>query len=306
MNNIKIIDIMNYPTICFPDTVDLNQWDEFKEMAKTTFKSMFPSGRYPVTVEERKQHSRIYGTQFNPYGTLEEMFRDIEENNYDYVCLNATKMWSYRRHFKLIFDFTNEQIKEVVEESNGKIIGGAGYNPFRIEESLKDMEIAVKEYGFKFAFCHPMSFGLTVDDKKCYPLYAKCNELNIPVYLHVGTIAIPLPSWVGNPINIDQVAIDFPNLRINLSHTGWPWIDEWCSMLFKHANVFGDISGYYPKGLDNRIIDSINKKVPDKVLFGTAGFGFKKCREQFLSLDISDEIKKKVLRDNSLRFLGIG
>jgi predicted TIM-barrel fold metal-dependent hydrolase len=313
ITDVKAIDIMNYPPQCVRGLVDYNEWGEFRLMARTTFKTMFPTGRYPSAPDfprdavEEKVQKDLYGSQFVPYESIEKMILDMDVLGYDIICINATKLWSYRMHFCLIFDFTIDQVNEIVQKAKGRVIGGAGYNPFRIEESLKDVEKAVKEYGFKYVYFHPISFGLSVNDKRCYPLYAKCNELGIPVGMQVGHSAEPLPSGPGNPIHIDEVALDFPNLKINLSHTGWPWIDEWCSMVWKHPNVYGDISAYLPKSLDAHLIRFMNgSRGRNKILFGTNGLGLKTTIEQFKSLDITEQTAKRVLRENALEFLGIG
>lgn len=312
MLDVKAIDIMNYPTQCMPGIFDYNQWEEFQQMARTTFKTMFPTGRFPTAAdfpsnqEEERVYKATYGTQFNPYKSVSEMIKEMDMLGYDKICIVACKMWSYRRHFSLIFDFTIEQVNEIVQKSNGRVVGGAGYNPFRIEESLREIEKAVKEYGFKFVYFHPITFGLPVNDKRCYPLYSKCNELGIPVSMQVGHSAEPLPSWVGHPMYIDEVALDFPNLKINLSHTGWPWIDEWCSMLWKHPNVYGDISSYMPKSLDENLIRFMNgSRGRNKVMFGTNGLGLKPCIEQFKALNLKEETIRRILRENALEFLGL-
>jgi predicted TIM-barrel fold metal-dependent hydrolase len=309
---VTAIDIMNYPSQCVPGIFDYNQWGEFQQMAHTTFKTMFPTGRFPTAAgfpegpEEEKVFQATYGSQFNPYESVEKMVQEMDRLGYDKICISAAKMWSYRKHFSLIFDFTIEQVHEIVQKSNGRVIGAAGYNPFQIEESLQEIEKAVKEYGFKFVYFHPITFGLPVNDKRCYPLYAKCNELKIPVSMQVGHSAEPLPSWVGHPINIDEVVLDFPNLKINLSHTGWPWIDEWCSMIWKHPNVYGDISAYMPKSLNADLIRFMNGgRGREKIMFGTNGLGLKTCLEQFLALDISEKTKTRVLRENAVEFLEI-
>ena len=103
---------------------------------------------------------------------------------------------------------------------------------------------------------------------------------------------------------VDNVALEFPNLRINLSHTGWPWVDEWCSMLWRHVNVYGDISAYYARSLEPNKIRFMNGgRGRDKDLFGTNGLGLKRCKEEFMALDIRDDPKSMVLRDNAIRFL---
>ncbi len=312
MEDTLAIDIMNYPTQCVKGIFDFNEWEEFKQMARTTFKTMFPSGRFPTAPdfpqgpEEEEVYKRTYGTQFNPYQSVQEMIKDMDKLGYDKICISACKMWSYRKHHAMIFDFSIEQVYEVVKQAEDRIVGAAGYDPFNIEQSLQDIEKAVKEYNFKFVYFHPITFGLPVNDKRCYPLYAKCNELNVPVSMQVGHSAEPLPSSVGHPINIDEVVLDFPNLKINLSHTGWPWIEEWCSMLWKHPTVYGDISSYMPRSLDDSLIRFMNgSRGRNKVMFGTNGLGLKMCLEQFKALDLKEATVRRVLRENAIEFLGI-
>jgi predicted TIM-barrel fold metal-dependent hydrolase len=312
MDDLRAIDIMNYPLQCVPGIFDYNQWHEFRQMANTTFKTMLPTGRFPSAPDfpqgqaEEQVYKYTYGTALNPYESVDEMIRAMDKLGYDKICITAAKQWSYRRHFDLIFDFTIDQVYDIVQQAKGRVIGAAGYNPFRIEESLEEVEKAVKEYGFKFVYFHPITFGFSVNDKRCYPLYAKCNELRIPVSMQVGHSAEPLPSWKGHPMDIDEVVLDFPNLKINLSHTGWPWIDEWCSMLWKHPNVYGDISSYMPKSLDDKLLQFMNgSRGRNKVLFGTNGLGLKVCIEQFQALELKEETVRRVLRENALDFLGL-
>ena len=115
-----------------------------------------------------------------------------------------------------------------------------------------------------------------------------------------------LPSWVGHPMEVDKVAIDFPNLKINMSHTGYPWVDEWCSMIFRHPNVYGDISAYNPRNLTDDIVSFFNSsRGREKVMFGSNSYGLKLTKAQFLDLPIKDETKKRVLGQNAKEFLGL-
>jgi hypothetical protein len=306
--DILAIDIMNHPVEArntLGGGAQSMQYEEFKIMTKTTFKSVF-KGRVPteeqikaITPEQMKAFSVLQG-----HATVAELVKDMDELGYDKIVITATKMWSYRYHFKLILDYSIDDVGDIVREAKGRVIGAASYNPFRIEESLEEVERGVKEYGFKYVWFHPLSFGLRPDDRRFYPLYAKCNELDIAVGMQVGHSAEVLPSEGGHPMYVDNVALDFPNLRINLSHTGWPWVDEWCSMLWRQPNVYGDISSYFPSRLEQsqiRFMDSSRGR--DKVLFGTNGLGLKRCKEEFMALPIKDETKRMVLRENNIRFL---
>lgn len=298
MDDIGAIDVMNHASEARrglgPNPFDSQ---EFQIMTRTTFKSVF-GGSVPDP-DTLKQLATLQG-----HADVAECVGDMDRLGYDRVVICATKMWSYHYHHRLILDFPLDAVGEAVAESKGRLIGAASYNPFRIEDSLAEVERGVKEYGFRYVWFHPLSFGLAPNDRRFYPLYAKCAELDIAVGFQVGHSAEVLPSDGGRPMLADDVAIDFPNLRINLSHTGWPWVDEWCSMLWRHPNVYGDISAYYPRSLDERLIRFMDSsRGRDKVLFGTNGLGLARCKEEFVALPIDDRTKRAVLRDNALAFL---
>jgi hypothetical protein len=215
-------------------------------------------------------------------------------------------MWSYRHHHKLIIDQPEEVVAKAIAQAPDRLIGAAGYNPFRIDESLRRIETAVGDWGFRYVYFHPMTFGVAPNDRRCYPLYAKCVELGIPVGFQVGHSAEVLPSEVGRPMLVDDVAIDFPDLKINMSHTGWPWTGEFCSMIWRHPNVYGDISAYFPSTLDKELIAFMDSsRGRNKILYGTNGFDLARFKADFENLEISDKTRERVLHRNAVEFLGL-
>lgn len=288
---VHAIDVMNHP----PEAErglggDPFQYEEFKIMLRTTFKAA-------ASAPDR-------GGLLAGHASVADLVADMDRLGYDHVVVCATKMWSYRYHHRLILDYAVDDVGRLVAEGRGRIIGAASYNPFRIDQSLREVEHGVRAHGFKYVWFHPLSFGLAPNDRRFYPLYAKCSELGIAVGMQVGHSAEVLPSDVGRPMLVDDVAIDFPDLRINLSHTGWPWVDEWCSMLWRHPNVWGDVSAYFPKGLDERQLRFMDgSRGRHKVLFGTNGLGLAACVEQFRALPLKDETMRRVLRENAIEFL---
>ena len=215
------------------------------------------------------------------------------------------KMWSYYHHHRLIVDFPEDVVAEALAVAPDRFIGAAGYNPFRIDESLRRIEIAVREQGFTYVWFHPITFGLRPNDRRCYPLYAKCVELGIPVGLQVGHSAEVLPSEVGRPYYVDDVAMEFPTLKINLSHTGWPWVAELISMCWRHPNVYGDISAYFPKTLDPELVRAMDRQLRHKVMLGTNGFPLERCLAELDELPLRDETRARIRRDNAAEFLGL-
>ncbi len=314
MARVLAIDVMNHPIEAKRSLGgNIFEFEEFKIMLRTTFKAAAapadPKGGSKKKAGGKKRAAKKDpgSSMLQGHASVKSLVRDMDELGYSHIVITATKMWSYRHHHKLILDYNVDDVGKLVAESKGRIIGAASYNPWRIEESLQDVEKGVREYGFKYVWFHPLSFGMAPNDRRFYPLYAKCNELDIAVGMQVGHSAEVLPSDVGRPMLVDDVAIDFPNLRINLSHTGWPWVDEWCSMLWRHPNVYGDISAYFPRSLDERQVRFMDSsRGRGKVLFGTNGLGLRKCIEQFRALPVKDETQQRVLRDNALEFLRIG
>ena len=118
-------------------------------------------------------------------------------------------------------------------------------------KGLRDLENAVKEMGFVGAHLYPHWCELPPNHRKYYPYYAKCCELGIPIMMQVGHNLVysrkrRLPS-VGKPIYLDQVAIDFPELKLIGIHIGIPWTEEMISMCWKHENVYTAGDAYAPK-----------------------------------------------------------
>jgi len=295
VEEIMAIDAMNRPFYCLPVEQAKELYDiyEFKVMAVTTFGGVLKKlGAGPG---EEWKLAAVMGK-----GSVEAMVQEMDEVGVEYTCMDAMIGWS-RRDNKVWGNYSNETMAEIVEKSKGRVVAGASYNPFRIKESLENIERAVKDHGFKYVWAHPITFGLMPNDKKMYPLYAKGIELGIPICFQVGHSAEPLPSEVGHPMYADEVALDFPQLTMVLTHTGWPWIDEWMSMVWKHPNVYGNIGAYYPSSLDPSLVRFMDTRGQNKVMWATNALGFGRCKKEFLELPIRDEANKKVLRENALK-----
>ncbi len=291
---IQAIDTMCRPYYCRPDLASsFFEHYEFKIMARTTFAGVMRR----LGLKEGEEWKVLAGLGKS---SAKEMVAEMNEIGVEFVFMDQMVMWS-RRESRLLSHIPTETIAGIIEESNGRVIGGAGYNPFRIKESLEEIERAVKDYGFKYVWAHPITWGLPPNDKKMYPLYAKCLELRIPVCYQSGHSAEPLPSEPGHPMYADEVALDFPELTLVLTHTGWPWVDEWLSMLWRHPNVYGNIGAYYPRDLDPAQVRFMDGRGRGKVMWATNGLGLTRCKKEFLELPISDETKSKVLRENAIK-----
>ncbi len=299
------IDMMNYAPLVAPGLAGPEyRYEEFQIMLRTTFKRMADGGTVKTLWGREIPVDGM--VESDPTLDIEGALRQLDEAGYDMSVLACLKMWSFHYHHQLIIDHPEEVVAEALAKAPERLIGAVGYNPFRISESVARVETAVRDWGFRYVYYHPMTFGVGPNDRRCYPLYAKCVELGIPVGFQVGHSAEVLPSDVGRPILVDQVAIDFPTLRINMSHTGWPWTAEFCSIIWRHPNVYGDISAYFPSSLDAELVRFMDSsRGRNKILYGTNGFDLARYKEDFESLEISDKTRERVLRLNAIEFLGL-
>ncbi|MFC1923945.1 amidohydrolase family protein [Chloroflexota bacterium] len=239
-----------------------------------------------------------------PPTTTEDFVKQMDQFGFEKVFLTALKMGSYRTH-AMNMDFSNEMIYEEVKKFPDRLVGICGYDPYFIMDCLRDIERAVKEYGFKGVYAHTLGWGLRANDRRMYPVYAKCVELDIPFSMQTGQSFEPLPSEAGRPMYVDQVALDFPDLKFVCSHTGYPWVEEAVGVAWTRDNVYIDTSAHSPKSLLTRmksLVDFMDSSLGrQKVLFGTNSFPFPMMLGQFMELPLKDESKAAILGENAIR-----
>jgi hypothetical protein len=209
------------------------------------------------------------------------------------------------------FEIPYERVYDICSQNPDRFSGLAGVDPFRGMEGLNDLETAVKEYGFVGAHLYPHWCELPPNHRKYYPYYAKCCELEIPIMMQVGHNLIysknrRLPS-VGKPIYLDQVAIDFPELKLIGIHIGIPWTEEMISMCWKHENVYTAGDAYAPKYWPEAFIHYANSYGKHKVMFGTDWPVIDPIRavDEFNNLNFKDSSKELVLRENAMRVFNL-
>jgi len=203
--------------------------------------------------------------------TPEELVAEMDEAGVEATVICCVKMASYRQK-KVIWETPYEEVVELMQKYPGRFIGFAGVNFFAsICDELRDIETAVKKYGFKGVYLHTYGYGIPLNHRLCYAVYAKCEELGIPVSMQVGHSAEHMPNEMGRPIHLDDVALDFPRLNIVGSHTAWPWTEEMIALAWKHENVYMDISAHQPQYLEPNLVHFMKTRGRNKVLWGTNG-----------------------------------
>ena len=205
------------------------------------------------------------------------------------------------------FEIPYDRVADICQRYPDRFSGLAGVDPTRGMQGLRDLEYAVKEYGFVGAHLYPHWFGLPPDHARYYPIYAKCCELEIPIMMQVGHCLRYqreriLPS-VGRPITLDQIAIDFPELVLIGIHLGYPWTEEMISVAWKHEHVYIGSDAYAPRHWPESFVHFINTWGKDKVLFGTDWpvIDPERAIAEIDALELRPESKQKFLRDTALR-----
>ena len=233
------------------------------------------------------------------FDSIEAMVAKMDEAGVEKVFITQCKMWSYWNKW-MYMDTSLDEVTQYTTRYPDRFVGLSGYNPFRIKDSLKEIEVAVKEHHFRGVYVHIYGFDIPLHDPKMYPLYSKCVELDIPVSMQVGHVLEAMPSEHARPIFLDRVACDFPDLKIIGAHTGWPWVEELISVCYKWDNVYFGVDAWMPKYLKPEIIQFVNNRMgQDRCLWGTNGLSWKESLDQLEKIGLREDAKRKLLRDNA-------
>jgi predicted TIM-barrel fold metal-dependent hydrolase len=195
-----------------------------------------------------------------------------------------------------------------------RLIGFAGADPRRGMDAVRDFEYAIKELGLRGLNIGQFWQELYPDDRRYYPLYAKCVELDVPLILHGSqNMSLEVTSDYSHPRHIEQVATDFPELTVIATHGGWPWVNEMVSLVWRRPNVYVDTAAQRPKyiGMPNTgwgpLLHFGNSVIQDKVLFASRWplMPFKETIEEVRELPLKPEVQEKWLWRNAAKLLGL-
>jgi predicted TIM-barrel fold metal-dependent hydrolase len=199
---------------------------------------------------------------------------------------------------------SNDEVAATVKAHPDRFVGIGSVNLHRPMDAVRELRRCVKELGFVGVRQLPWLWGLPPNDRRYYPIYAECIELDIPFCLQVGHAGPLRPSDPGRPIPyLDEVACEFPELRIVGGHVGYPWTDEMVSLATKYQNVYIDTSAYTPERYPDSLIRFMKGPGKHKVLFGSNYPMIQpaKCVAQLDALGLSAEGRRLFLSENATR-----
>jgi len=200
--------------------------------------------------------------------------KDMDAAGIDKSVLLAID-WGLARHLgepKLSIEEINKVYADAVEKYPQRLIAFAGIDPRR-NKAAEMVGRFLKEWGMKGIKLHSAA-GFYPNDRACYPIYEKAFEYGVPVLLHSGEVMKPLYFKYCQPIYVQEVAMDFPDLPIILAHTGGCWYSEAVAVCNNATNVYLDLSVWQPRLLRPlefyRALRTLLDSVPwQRVLFGS-------------------------------------
>ncbi|MFC5184502.1 amidohydrolase family protein [Actinomadura harenae] len=209
----------------------------------------------------------------------------------------------------------NEEVAEGCARHPGTLIPFASVDPWRGRAAVRAARRLVEEHGVRGFKFHPSLQDFAPNDRMAYPLYEAIEELGVPALFHTGQTGIGagLPGGGGirlapsDPMLVDDVAADFPGLRIVLAHPSFPWQDEALAVALHKEHVHIDLSGWSPKYFPPQLVRYANSLLQDKVLFGSDHPVITADRwlRDFEGLDIKPGVRRKILKTNAARLLGL-
>ncbi|RCW45956.1 hypothetical protein DFQ14_102258 [Halopolyspora algeriensis] len=209
-----------------------------------------------------------------------------------------------------------EEIAEGAARHNDVLIPFGSVDPWQGKTAIKRVRTLVDDYGIKGFKFHPSLQGFEPNNRDFYPLYETLAECGVPALFHTGQTGIGagLPGGHGiklrysDPMLLDDVAADFPELTIIMAHPSVPWQDAAISSASHKPNVHIDLSGWSPKYFPPQLVQAANSFLRHKVLFGSDFPVIQPDRwmRDFDKLDIKDEVRPLIFKDNALRVLGLG
>jgi hypothetical protein len=244
-----------------------------------------------------------------------------------YTPQHATvpEMAAYYRKLKMAFvvftvdvldkksNITNEEIAELAHRNSDVAIPFASVDPRRGKEGVLLARKLIKEHGVKGFKFHPSTQAFFPNDKLAYPLYEVIAEARLPALFHTGQTGVGAGTRGGGgvrlkyaqPMLLDDVAVDFPDMPIILAHPSFPWQEEALSVATHKPQVYIDLSGWSPKYFPPILVQYANTLLKDKILFGSdyPVMTPERWLADFEQLNIKPEVRPLILKENAAKLL---
>ncbi len=209
----------------------------------------------------------------------------------------------------------NDEVAEAAAENADVMIPFASIDPRRGVVAVREARRLIEKLGVRGFKFHPNSQAFFPNDRMAYPLYEVIAEAGLPAIFHTGHTGIGAGTRGGsgvhlkysNPMCLDDVAVDFPDMLIVLAHPSFPWQDEAISVALHKPNVYIDLSGWSPRYFPPQLVQYANTLLREKVLFGSDFPLITPDRwlADFAQAGFREDVRPLILKENAARLLGL-
>jgi predicted TIM-barrel fold metal-dependent hydrolase len=210
---------------------------------------------------------------------------------------------------------SNYEVAEQAAKNDDICIAFASIDPHKGKYGAREARDLVENHGVKGFKFHGIAQNAHPADRMAYPIYEVINEYKLPAIFHTGHSGMGtgmrggggMRLKYGEPMLIDDVAVDFPDMKIILAHPSWPWVDQSLSMALHKDNVFIDLSGWSPKYFPKQVIQYANTQLKHKMLFGSDFPLIHPDKWIAAAQDVGfrEDVMPGIMKDNAARVLGL-
>lgn len=216
----------------------------------------------------------------------------------------------------LLVDVENSATGRIHQAHPGRFFLFNTFNPYDGMRAVREFERLVKEEGANGLRLSALYNGVPANDRRYYPLYAKAVELDVPVRIYTAmNYANDRPYDLGHPRYLDDVAVDFPELKIVAGLAGWPWVNEMVGLLRRHPRLYVDTAAHHPRYFAQpgsgweQFLQFGNTLLQDKVMVGLSRYlfdtDFESLIAEYKKLPLKDKVIEKWLYGNAAEFFGL-
>jgi uncharacterized protein len=237
------------------------------------------------------------------------MFKDLPKTGKqeDYIAYTVTEMDRHGIERAMLgVDDANAISREAIERHPDRFFGSYAADPNRGMSEVRKIERLYEERGLKAVTAFPCGLcpQVPIDDKRWYPIYAKCVELDLPICCCVGVPGPRLPMAPQKVELIDEVCWFFPELKFVMRHGAEPWTELAVKLMLKYPNLYYSTSAFSPKYYPKAIVDYANTRGTDKVMYAgyfPMGLSLERIFSELPNVPFRDEVWPKFLRENAIR-----
>jgi predicted TIM-barrel fold metal-dependent hydrolase len=244
---------------------------------------------------------------------VQYMFRDIPQagKQDDYVAYTVAQMDQHNIERAMLgVSDDNLVTRGAIERFPQRFFGSYSADPNRGMEEVRNIVRMKRDYGIKAVTAFPSGLcpQVPIDDKKWYPIYAKCVELDLPFVCCVGVPGPRLPMAPQKVELIDEVCWFFPELKFVMRHGAEPWTELAVKLMLKYPNLSYMTSAFAPKHYPANIIEYANRRGADRIMY--AGYfpmalSLERIFRELPAVPFKDEVWPKFLRENALRIFAL-